>query len=856
MLSVFHLRSSYLIASLLGLAAFLLSEAPASAQEPLPPPEAPATDEEPKEITGADFAIEADAVEDRLSRIEAAMSGIDVGKDVNATLDEIEAEAEAAQDQLKTLEARRIMSTELNSLRTRLELTDSRTKRQIEKLSVYAGELEALATQNDEDIEVWTRALRAARAPEVPKVVRDRTASILQGLHEGRKALNEKLGEVLSLQSRALDVRDKVQAGEQGVALAQREQANRIYKRQDRPLWAPRAAPDEEVEREAYGLHFSWSSLRDYVSSNRGILLLQLLLVLALGWLFVRVRAVVSERIDKRHQGGGVPWEDRAAEAMRHPWAAAALLAIAMLRILYPDRILEMLILSWILGLPLWFVVYREMVPAPFRKAVLGLGLLGAFHIAVTVTSSHPAVERGLLFLELVLVCAGAGWLIRFLRDVDVPKRVRQGLWFSLTSLWTRLSLLVSIVGLGAAAFGYTFFAMEASTVAIAGTIAGTACMALARIVEAVVSTGVHIGRLDALRMIRANRDVTAKMLTRLTRLAAAVLFLWSLTDMTSAWRPLGAALSRVLSADLGLGLAETGVHLGDVLAFFIILWLSWVVARFVSFVLQEEIFPRLHMKEGVPFALTTFTRYAIIAVGFIAAMSVLGIPLDRVTIILSALGVGIGFGLQGIVNNVVSGFILLTERPIRLRDKVEIEGVLGNVSNIGIRASTIRTFDGAEVIVPNGDLVSQRVVNWTLSARQQRVTIPVGVAYGTDPNRVLSILRKVAAANDKVFKSPAPLALFRGFGESSLDFELRIFMDPSDVLDVPSAVSVAINQALMDAGIEIPFPQRDLHLRGMPEGFLFAGTGAGADTDSEAARTEADADVKTDTDADADAKA
>jgi small-conductance mechanosensitive channel len=279
------------------------------------------------------------------------------------------------------------------------------------------------------------------------------------------------------------------------------------------------------------------------------------------------------------------------------------------------------------------------------------------------------------------------------------------------------------------------------------------------------------------------------------------------------------------------MGLAETGVTFGDFFGFFFVLWLGWITARLVSFVLGEEILPRLHMQQGVPFALTTFTRYAIIAVGFVAAVSVLGVPLDRVTIVLSALGVGIGFGLQNLVNNFVSGFVLLTERPIRLRDKVEIDNILGNVSSIGIRASTIRTFDGAEVIVPNGDLISGRVINWTLAARQQRVTIPLGVAYGTDPNKVLGILRKVAEANEKVFKNPTPLALFRGFGDSSLDFELRIFMDPSDVLDVPSAVHVAINDALKEAGIEIPFPQRDVHLKGAPERIPGTGTGTGTDT-------------------------
>jgi len=223
---------------------------------------------------------------------------------------------------------------------------------------------------------------------------------------------------------------------------------------------------------------------------------------------------------------------------------------------------------------------------------------------------------------------------------------------------------------------------------------------------------------------------------------------------------PLWDAIVGGLSSDMGLGFVETGVSFLDLMGFFFILWLSWLMSRFVAFVLQEEVLLRLPMEPGVPYAIKTFTRYVIIAVGFIAAIAVLGIPLDKVTIMLSALGVGIGFGLQGLVNNVVSGFVLLSERPVRVRDKIEIEGILGNVSSIGIRASTIRTFDGAEVIVPNGDLISQRVVNWTLAARRQRVTIPV---------------------------------------------------------------------------VEIPFPQRDLHLRGMPDGFVVAGADGDAGAEDQA---------------------
>jgi small-conductance mechanosensitive channel len=176
---------------------------------------------------------------------------------------------------------------------------------------------------------------------------------------------------------------------------------------------------------------------------------------------------------------------------------------------------------------------------------------------------------------------------------------------------------------------------------------------------------------------------------------------------------------------------------------------------------------------------------------------------------------VGIGIGLQDVVNNFVSGLILLFERPIQLGDTVEVGTLRGDVKRIGMRSSTVRTFDGAEVIVPNSQFVSAQFVNWTLSDRQRRISLPVGVAYGTDPTRVIGILTEVARANDDILNHPEVQALFCGFGESSLDFELRVWTDRFDNWrQVQSDLSVAINAALREAEIEIPFPQRDLHIR------------------------------------------
>jgi small-conductance mechanosensitive channel len=194
------------------------------------------------------------------------------------------------------------------------------------------------------------------------------------------------------------------------------------------------------------------------------------------------------------------------------------------------------------------------------------------------------------------------------------------------------------------------------------------------------------------------------------------------------------------------------------------------------------------------------------------------GIDLTQITLILGALSVGIGFGLQNIVNNFISGIILLFERPIQVGDTVQVGDLLGVVRNIGIRASNVRTYTGAEVIVPNSELVSGQVINWTLSDRYRRLELDVGVAYGNRPAEVIAVLEAVVAAHEGALKTPAPFVRFRGFGDSALDFRVYVWVDYDEGLTQTSAILSEIYDALAEAGIEIPFPQRDLHLRSVSE--------------------------------------
>ena len=188
----------------------------------------------------------------------------------------------------------------------------------------------------------------------------------------------------------------------------------------------------------------------------------------------------------------------------------------------------------------------------------------------------------------------------------------------------------------------------------------------------------------------------------------------------------------------------------------------------------------------------------------------------------MSALGVGIGFGLQGVVNNFVSGLILLFERPVRVGDYIETVGNWAEIKRIGLRSTTVQTFDQADVIIPNADLVTNQVTNWTLSNRRVRLIIPVGVAYGSDVPLVIETLVACSIENAKVAKTPPPQVLFLSFGESSLDFELRVWvLDADDRLLAKSELHQEIDRRFQEANIEIAFPQRDLHLRSVDESVI-----------------------------------
>ena len=259
----------------------------------------------------------------------------------------------------------------------------------------------------------------------------------------------------------------------------------------------------------------------------------------------------------------------------------------------------------------------------------------------------------------------------------------------------------------------------------------------------------------------------------------------------------------------------DKDITLSAIVASLVILLAALLVSHLVRRLLLNRLFLKTRIGEGTQFVIRRAIHYLILLLGLLIAIDTLGVDLTALSVFAGLVGIGVGFGLQNIVNNFLAGFILLLERPVQVGDFIEFEGIYGRVEGIHARSTLIVTNDNISLIVPNSLLTDNTVTNWSTRDPKTRLHIPVGVSYDSDPHQVRNILLRVCANSTEVLDSPAPDIRFVAFGESSLDFEVLAWTDrPRTRWLVSSHLHFDIWDALKQAGIEIPFPQRDLHLR------------------------------------------
>ena len=418
------------------------------------------------------------------------------------------------------------------------------------------------------------------------------------------------------------------------------------------------------------------------------------------------------------------------------------------------------------------------------------------------------ALERFILTLELLAAVVVLALLLKNRRWLVLPYVASAPAWFRFV-IW--LWLAGASVGELAALAGYGSLAEI-----LGGGVLSS--MYLALILAAAFETaGGTIWVLTQARLLgRMNsvhkyRSRIVSVSSRWLRRFAWILWVaWTLDNLTlgrGVWR----LLRRMFGASLQVGTLRVSV--GEVVVLALGAILAVGLAKLVRLLLEEDIVSRFEVSASTRQVTSLSAYYAVLLFGFFLVLAAAGIELGKLTVLAGAFGVGIGFGLQNVVQNFIAGLLLLFGGPIKVGDKIQIGDLSGEVRSIGFRASTVRTWQGAEVIVPNAKLIADQVINWTMSDQRRRLEIDIGVAYGTDPERVLGLLIEIAHSHPKVLSEPAPSAIFVRIGDSALIFQQQAWVAFDDSASVRSELTVAVNNRFVQEKIEMPFPQRDLHV-------------------------------------------
>lgn len=494
-------------------------------------------------------------------------------------------------------------------------------------------------------------------------------------------------------------------------------------------------------------------------------------------------------------------------------WLLLMVVGMLMIQLSGPLlRLTFLMLLAWIPVMRL----QPEHVKRAFGRWVYLTAVFFFINLLCILFSQTPAIFRVLLLLNSISMMATAGWLLY--RSASLVSHADS------RHLPVLRGLLGCCIGVAAVALGSNIAGNVSLTAMLNDALVKTAYMALFLFaVRNVVSAFTRFIFRSYAEKLVTHIQTAGGIIPVLTRLFNVVLVLFWLFGTLTAfriYRPLMEAVADIASFELGYG--AFAISIGSIVLFAISVYLSFWVAKAIRGMLQEDILPNMDLPRGVANSVSTMSYYFLLIAGLMVALTAAGFKVSQLAIVIGALSVGIGFGLQTVVNNFVSGIILMLERPIQPGDTVELSGTVGRVRDIGMRATTLTTAEGADVVVPNGMLLAEKMINWTLSNTQRRIDIPVGVAYGTDPRRVLDILKGVANGTRGISSHPTPSVLFTGFGASSMDFSVRAWADTfDDSFEVRSTMAVNICNALKEAGIEIPFPQQDLHIRSVKPGLF-----------------------------------
>jgi potassium efflux system protein len=657
----------------------------------------------------------------------------------------------------------------------------------------------------------WEATLSQSRKGDPIMAVIDLARNSLSEIKTTRSKALEKLTLLVTLQNRVSQQSQVITGVLEDIREAKAHLQRSLFKRDDLPLWKAHS----QQQSDQY-LQISFRRMLDSaLARTREFLRMRRRAVMGIFAFFLAVLAIIlamRRRILRRAHDH--PELRTTAYLFQHPVSLALLAALIVALPLSsnaPTLIRNMVAVLFVVPvlrfIPL--IVHPPFRPLLYLLIFFGLAS-GILEMLVIPQTLKREISAG---LSLAGIALGA-WLIRPSRISQIQPPVKKP---STIIIGARATLALILCSLLANLTGYVALSRVLRSGAIHSAFFAVVLPTAYIATIAFLSLFWQTRQVASLSSIRTYGAGIAKWGSRILSVIAIALWFYTTLEFFTIREDVLNALSSVLTKPIKLG--AINFSLGDVLTFLLLLALGVIFANIIRVILGVDVLVRLPLKQGLSYAISTITYYLLLLTVFLLALAASGVELSRFTLLTGAFGVGAGFGLQNIISNFFSGIILLFERPIRIGDSLEIDGVAGDVERIGMRSTSIRTSQGAEVIVPNSILISNKVINWTLNQQRRRDDLLVVVPYNTDPERVLKLLVEVAAAHRDVLRDPEPTALFLGFGNNALNFELRFWVaDARTHHLVKSDLGVKVAAALRNSGIEFALPRQEMSIRNIKE--------------------------------------
>lgn len=644
----------------------------------------------------------------------------------------------------------------------------------------------------------WQATVNSTNKTAPPEITQQIKA-VLAAIAETTKAAQAAQSQILSVQGRIAAQSGRINDDLDVIAKAMETARAQLFEQDHPQLWKAEAissAGTGIVAQETVSFDAQLDVLKAYLKDRMPAVLVHLLIfvLLIIGFYWIRnaVKLQAAKEAALHH----------AARVFDVPVATALLLALLFTGFLYPSPPLLLLaIVGAIALIPAVVIIRRLLEPVlfPILYATVAAYLFDQLRYVVTPTG---VLARFLFIFELL---AASIFLLLVLRAKHLAASVQQSDRLKrMARLYLHVAFVVFVFAGLANAFGYVDLSILVGKGMLESSYLAVILYAAVRILDALVIAAMNIRPLTRLRMVRLHQELLYQNVTTFIQWLAVALWFVAALELFSLRDPAWQEIQRLLwSEHKWFNLPFT---FGTLLALPITIWASFLLSRLIRFVLEEEVYPNLPLGRGIPYAASTMVHYTVLVLGFFVALSAANIDLSKFTILAGAFGVGLGFGLQNIMNNFMSGIILLFERPIKVGDTIQMDAnTMGRVERIGIRASVILLTNGAELIVPNGNLISNPVTNWTLSNTERLIEIPVSVTSKADPQHVLQLLIDVAHAHRSVIKNPPPEALLITIAGTTLTFRLRAWIDAEDQwMKVTSELSLAINSALAKENIAL----------------------------------------------------